>query len=292
MSMVTLTFDLQNQKGPSSHYGLHVCKVWWRSTQRFSFYRVHKLISIYVNCDLDLWPPSSKINRVHPLVIVNMSAKFDEEACNGSVSIVFTRSKRDGHTHGHTHMHARTEPQQCYYILSPTRCAGITTRQTEKNMTPINQYVGWKSMTYFENINFTVFLAWVLALQKAAKVQRINALQSSTGKKIHVPGNKISWNEMKWLHEPKILAVCTVTLTFEKWPWIKVKIKWEAQRSTYRAPEYNVPPFWQIGRGGNFYLLIGPNNTNMERRWGLASSQVSLNSVQQFQRRSLKCLSL
>ena len=31
-----------------------------------------------------------------------MSAKFDEEAHNGSVSIVFTRSKRDGHTHGHT----------------------------------------------------------------------------------------------------------------------------------------------------------------------------------------------
>ena len=31
-----------------------------------------------------------------------MSAKFDEKAHNGSVSIVFTRSKRDGHTHGHT----------------------------------------------------------------------------------------------------------------------------------------------------------------------------------------------
>ena len=207
-------------------------------------------------------------------------------SCSQGQSVMDTR------TDTHTHTHARTEPQQRYYILSPTRCAGITTRQTEKNMTPINQCVGWKSMTYFENINFTVFLAWVLALQKAAKVQRINALQSSTGKKIHVPGNKISWNEMKWLHEPKIWAVCTVTLTFEKWPWIKVKIKREAQRSTYRAPEYNVPPFWQIGRGGNFYLLIGLNNTNMERRWGLASCQVSLNSVQQFQRRSLKCLSL
>ena len=31
-----------------------------------------------------------------------MSAKFDEEAHNGSVSIVFTRSKRDGTTHGRT----------------------------------------------------------------------------------------------------------------------------------------------------------------------------------------------
>ena len=28
--------------------------------------------------DLDLWPVTSKINRVHPLVIVNMTAKFDE----------------------------------------------------------------------------------------------------------------------------------------------------------------------------------------------------------------------
>ena len=33
-----------------------------------------------------------------------MSAKIDEEAHNGSVSIVFTMSKRDGHarTHGRT----------------------------------------------------------------------------------------------------------------------------------------------------------------------------------------------
>ena len=44
----------------------------------FSLYRVHKLISIYVHCDLDLWPLTSKINRVHPLIIVNMTAKFDE----------------------------------------------------------------------------------------------------------------------------------------------------------------------------------------------------------------------
>ena len=41
--------------------------------------------------DLHLWPVTSKINRVHPLPIVNMSAKFDEEAQNGLVSIVLTR---------------------------------------------------------------------------------------------------------------------------------------------------------------------------------------------------------
>ena len=66
--------------------------------QRCSLYRVHKLISIYVHCDLDLWPLTSKINRVHPLVMVNMSAKFDKEICNSVVSIVFTRS-----THGQNH---------------------------------------------------------------------------------------------------------------------------------------------------------------------------------------------
>ena len=74
-----LTSDLQN-----------VCQVWPRSTKRFSRYRVHKLISIYVHCDLDLWPLTSKINRVHPLTMVNMSAKFDKEIHIGLVSIVFT----------------------------------------------------------------------------------------------------------------------------------------------------------------------------------------------------------
>ena len=39
-------------------------------------------------------------------------------------------------------------------------------------------------------------------------------------------------------------------------------IKQEAQRATYYALEYNVPPFWQIGQGRNFCLLIGLKNTN------------------------------
>ena len=30
--------------------------------------------------DLDFWPMTFKINSVHPLVMVNMSAKFDEDA--------------------------------------------------------------------------------------------------------------------------------------------------------------------------------------------------------------------
>ena len=56
-------------------------------TFTLSPYRVHKLISIYVhvNCELDLWPLTYKINRVHPLTV----AKFDVEAHNDLVSIVF-----------------------------------------------------------------------------------------------------------------------------------------------------------------------------------------------------------
>ena len=39
--------------------------------------------------------------------------------------------------------------------------------------------------------------------------------------------------------------------------------KQEAQRATYRAPEYNVPPFWRIGQGGHLVFPIGPKNTNL-----------------------------
>ena len=63
-----------------------------------SLYCVHKLISIYVNCDLDLWPLTSKINRVHPLVIVNMSAKFDEDVHNSLVAMAFTKIRPDART--------------------------------------------------------------------------------------------------------------------------------------------------------------------------------------------------
>ena len=58
--------------------------------QPYSLYRIHKLISIYVNCDIDLWHLTSEINRVHPLVIVNMSAKFDEDIYNSLVAFAFT----------------------------------------------------------------------------------------------------------------------------------------------------------------------------------------------------------
>ena len=39
--------------------------------------------------------------------------------------------------------------------------------------------------------------------------------------------------------------------------------KQETQRATYRAPDYNVPPFLGISQGGHFCFLIGPKNTNL-----------------------------
>ena len=114
----------------------------------------------------------------------------------------------------------------------------------------------------------------------------------------------------------------------------------EAQRATYRAPEYNLPPFWGISQGEHFCWLIGPINTNLVEdveillhvkfrwipfsgfrgevenvsanqrpgrpscfsdrpekhklsrgHWDLASCQVSLNSIQRFQGRKQKGLS-
>ena len=79
--------------------------------QPFGFFCVHKLFSIYVYRDLDLWPLTSKINRVHPLIIVNMSAKFAEEAHNGLVSIAFTTGKVQGRTHGTTGVLPYPPPQ-------------------------------------------------------------------------------------------------------------------------------------------------------------------------------------
>ena len=33
---------------------------------------------------------------------------------------------------------------------------------------------------------------------------------------------------------------------------VKMQKKQEAQKATYRAPEYNVPPLWEIGQGRHF----------------------------------------
>ena len=52
------------------------------------------------------------MNRVHPLVIVNMFAKFDEDVHNSLVAIAFTRIRPDALTDWLTD--GRTEPQRRY----------------------------------------------------------------------------------------------------------------------------------------------------------------------------------
>ena len=70
---------------------LNFCQVWWRCMQLFSLYHLYRVIFIYIICNLD-WPLISKINRGHPLTMVKMSVKFDKDAYNVSVSIMFNRS--------------------------------------------------------------------------------------------------------------------------------------------------------------------------------------------------------
>ena len=70
-----LTCHLQNQLSSS------LTMVNMPAKLSLYMYSVHNLISIHlqVNCELDLWPLTCKINRVHPLTVANMSAKFDEK---------------------------------------------------------------------------------------------------------------------------------------------------------------------------------------------------------------------
>ena len=77
----------------------HIC-------QSFSLYHDHKLISLYVHCDLELWPVTSKINRVYSHTMANMSAKFDEEAHSSLVFIVFTSLLPVGAQRGCWHVQA------------------------------------------------------------------------------------------------------------------------------------------------------------------------------------------
>ena len=67
---------------------------------------------------------TSKIKRIHPLTMVNMSAKFDKETCNGVVSIVFTRSTH-GQTEPRTHARMDGTTKAWLYVPTATCCAGM-----------------------------------------------------------------------------------------------------------------------------------------------------------------------
>ena len=145
-------------------------------------------------------------------------------------------------------------------------------------------------MPYFENINFTVFLAWVLALQKAAKVQRINGHYSHPQGRRYLVTKSL---EMKWNDCMNLKFG-----PFAMWHWplrndLESRSKWsERPKGPHIVHLSTMCHLFDRLAGAAIFIFFGLNNTNMERCWGLASCQVSLNSVQQFQRRSLKCLSL
>ena len=88
ITIVTFTFELW----PPKSIGFTMVNM----SAKFDEEAHNGLVSIrftvyFFICPLWPWPLTSKINRVHPLTKVNISAKFDDkEIQNGLVSIVFT----------------------------------------------------------------------------------------------------------------------------------------------------------------------------------------------------------
>ena len=90
MSIATLTFDLWPQKSIG-----FILSSWLTClpslTKKYTTVLSLSCSQAYFHiCPLWPWPMTSKINRIYRLIMVNMSAKFDKEICNGVVSIVFT----------------------------------------------------------------------------------------------------------------------------------------------------------------------------------------------------------
>ena len=83
--------------------------------------------------------------------------------------------------------------------------------------------------------------------------------------------------------------------------WIRNRLKWsqnapfaficskqqEAKKVTYRAPEFNVQPYYTDRSGRQVLFTDRPKKYKLGKgRWNLAFCQVLLNSVQRFQWRS------
>ena len=77
----------QTEKGASSHHGQHLCQVWLKYTEHFYPYCLQNAIFPL----LSIITLTSKINRVHPLIMGNIYAKFYQNTLNTLIFIVFTR---------------------------------------------------------------------------------------------------------------------------------------------------------------------------------------------------------
>ena len=90
MCIVTLTFEFW----PPKSIGL-ILSPWFTCLP--SLIKKHTTVqslpcsqAYFHQCPSWPWPLTSKINRVNPLTLLNMSVKFDKEAHNGLVTIVIT----------------------------------------------------------------------------------------------------------------------------------------------------------------------------------------------------------
>ena len=124
MFIVTLTFDLW----PPKSIGFILSSRWTCLPSLIKKSTTVKSLlcsqAYFHRCPV--WPLTSKINRVHPLITVNMSCKFDKEICNGLVSMVFTSvtikkvwlsdRQTDARTHAHTDRR-RTKWSLCAAML-------------------------------------------------------------------------------------------------------------------------------------------------------------------------------
>ena len=160
MSIVTLTFDLWPPKSIGcilSSWLTCLPSLIKKSTT------VKSLLcsqAYFHTCPVWPWPLTSKINRVHPLITVNMSCKFDKEICNGLVSMVFTSVTikkvwlSDRQTHARTHAH--TDRRRTKWSL----CAAMLRRRHNKTC--------WARTVsrYFIIWAFTAVRAMVICLGK------------------------------------------------------------------------------------------------------------------------------
>ena len=95
MFIVILTSDLYPWKSSGSillSSVTIVCQVWWKYTEKFDLYHVHKVIFIYDYCDLELLPLTSKIDRGHPLIMGNIWIMSNENMLMVLIWIMFIRS--------------------------------------------------------------------------------------------------------------------------------------------------------------------------------------------------------
>ena len=90
LSPVTMTFDIWPPKSKGSILSPKLTSL-QSLMKKYTTVQYLSCSQAYLHiCPLWPWPLTFKINRVHPLTMVNMSAKFDLEAQNCLVAIVLT----------------------------------------------------------------------------------------------------------------------------------------------------------------------------------------------------------